>query len=197
MKTASRGIQAVACVIGLGMALSAAPTWAQRKSAQDLRAEKMNQIPTCSKNLGAISVIEPEDTVNWWSGQQLPAPSKLIKVFVQKSRCFTLVDRGAGMDMAIVNAGMLEVYEEIRPELKELVEDVLLNRRPEATERLVTFGEQLKAASAGTAATDKKVEEEWRKGTVEERLSQTTTNSPLEKRATLGSPWSSAVELLT
>ncbi|MBM7094111.1 hypothetical protein JTP67_37520, partial [Streptomyces sp. S12] len=47
------------------------------------------------------SVIEPEDGTNWWSGQQLPAPSKLIKVFVQKSRCFTLVDRGAGMDMAM------------------------------------------------------------------------------------------------
>jgi 5-methyltetrahydrofolate--homocysteine methyltransferase len=77
----------------------------------------------------------------------------------------------AGMDMAIVNAGMLEVYEEIEPELKELVEDVLLNRRPDATERLVTFGEKLKAASAGTTIADKKIEEEWRKGTVEERLS--------------------------
>ena len=77
----------------------------------------------------------------------------------------------AGMDMAIVNAGMLEVYEEIEPELKELVEDVLLNRRADATERLVTFGEKLKAASAGTTVTDKKIEEEWRKGTVEERLS--------------------------
>lgn len=101
MKTASRGIQVVACVLGVGLALNAAPTWAQRKSAQDIRAQKMTEIPTCSKNLGAISVIEPEDGVNWWSGQQLPAPSKLIKVFVQKSRCFTLVDRGAGMDMAM------------------------------------------------------------------------------------------------
>jgi len=77
----------------------------------------------------------------------------------------------AGMDMAIVNAGMLEVYEEIEPELKELVEDVLLNRRADATERLVNFGEELKAASAGTTVADKKIEEEWRKGTVEERLS--------------------------
>jgi 5-methyltetrahydrofolate--homocysteine methyltransferase len=77
----------------------------------------------------------------------------------------------AGMDMGIVNAGMLEVYEEIEPELKDLVEDVLLNRRPDATERLVVHGEKLKAASAGTTATDKKVEEEWRKGTIEERLS--------------------------
>ena len=47
--------------------------------------------------------------------------------------------------MGIVNAGMLEVYEQIEPELKVLVEDVLLNRRPDATERLVDFGERLKA----------------------------------------------------
>jgi 5-methyltetrahydrofolate--homocysteine methyltransferase len=75
----------------------------------------------------------------------------------------------AGMDMGIVNAGMLEVYEEIEPELRELVEDVLLNRRPDATERLVEFGEKLKAASAGEAKAEKKTEE-WRSGTVEERL---------------------------
>jgi len=76
----------------------------------------------------------------------------------------------AGMDMGIVNAGMLEVYEEIEPELKVLVEDVLLNRRPDATERLVEFGEALKASSSGAVATEKKTEE-WRNGTVEERLS--------------------------
>jgi len=74
----------------------------------------------------------------------------------------------AGMDMGIVNAGMLEVYEEIEPELKDLVEDVLLNRRPDATERLVEFGETLK--SAGSVAAEKKTEE-WRNSTVEERLS--------------------------
>ncbi|HEY3770929.1 MAG TPA: methionine synthase [Candidatus Angelobacter sp.] len=74
----------------------------------------------------------------------------------------------AGMDMGIVNAGMLEVYEEIGPALKVLVEDVLLNRRPDATERLVEFGESLKGES--TAASEKKAEE-WRNGTVEDRLS--------------------------
>ncbi len=76
----------------------------------------------------------------------------------------------AGMDMGIVNAGMLEVYEEIEPELKDLVEDVLLNRRPDATERLVEFGEKLKAAGAGDERDEKKIEE-WRSGTVEARLS--------------------------
>ena len=74
----------------------------------------------------------------------------------------------AGMDMGIVNAGMLEVYEEIDPELKVLVEDVLLNRRPDATERLVEYGETLKGVSA--VVSEKKAEE-WRNGTVEERLS--------------------------
>jgi 5-methyltetrahydrofolate--homocysteine methyltransferase len=74
----------------------------------------------------------------------------------------------AGMDMGIVNAGMLEVYEEIEPELKVLVEDVLLNRRPDATERLVDYGEKLKGV--GKAVSEKKAEE-WRNSTVEERLS--------------------------
>ena len=78
----------------------------------------------------------------------------------------------AGMDMGIVNAGMLEVYEDIEPELKVLVEDVLLNRRADATERLVTHGEALKTAAmgAGAAVNEKKLEE-WRSGSVEERLS--------------------------
>ena len=101
----------------------------------------------------------------------------------------------AGMDMGIVNAGMLEVYEEIEPELKVLVEDVLLNRRPDATERLVEFGEALKAAGAGAAASEKKAEE-WRNGTVEERLSHALVKGidtyididTEEARAKLGRP---------
>ncbi len=103
----------------------------------------------------------------------------------------------AGMDMGIVNAGMLEVYEEIEPELRELVEDVLLNRRRDATERLVDFGERLKAASAGaSAAATAKQEEEWRKGTVEARLSHALVKGidafidadTEEARAKLGRP---------
>ena len=99
----------------------------------------------------------------------------------------------AGMDMGIVNAGMLEVYEEIEPELKVMVEDVLLNRRPDATERLVDYGETLK--SAGTAVSEKRAEE-WRNGTVEERLSHALVKGidtyididTEEARAKLGRP---------
>jgi 5-methyltetrahydrofolate--homocysteine methyltransferase len=71
----------------------------------------------------------------------------------------------AGLDMGIVNAGMLGIYGEIPKDLLELVEDVLLNRRPDATERLVTFAESVKKKDKAEV-----VEDEWRKGTVEQRL---------------------------
>ncbi|HEY1048962.1 MAG TPA: methionine synthase, partial [Prosthecobacter sp.] len=74
----------------------------------------------------------------------------------------------AGMDMGIVNAGMLEVYEEIPKEMLEKVEDVILNRRPDATEILVDYAEQFK----GQAGSAKKVEIDmsWREAPVEKRL---------------------------
>ncbi len=72
----------------------------------------------------------------------------------------------AGMDMGIVNAGMVGVYDELEPELRERVEDVVLNRRPDAAERLLEIAEQAK----GNAKDDSK-KLEWRNGTVQERLS--------------------------
>jgi 5-methyltetrahydrofolate--homocysteine methyltransferase len=72
----------------------------------------------------------------------------------------------SGLDMGIVNAGQLAVYEEIPKDLLELVEDVLLNRRPDATERLVDFAEKVKS----TAKVQVK-DEAWRGAPVEERLS--------------------------
>ena len=72
----------------------------------------------------------------------------------------------AGLDMAIVNAGMLNVYEEIPKDLLELVEDVLLNRRKDATERLIDFAESYKAEGTRKIVKDTK----WREGTVEERI---------------------------
>src|SRR5207302_705697 len=81
----------------------------------------------------------------------------------------------AGLDMAIVNAGMLGVYEEIPKDLLELVEDVLLNRRPDSTERLVKFADELKTADGGkpqipNAKSQTDSEAEWRRAPVEERL---------------------------
>lgn len=73
----------------------------------------------------------------------------------------------AGMDMGIVNAGMLEVYDEVEPALLKLVEDVVLNRTEDATETLLSFADQMIQADGGK---EEKVEE-WRSGTIEERLS--------------------------
>jgi 5-methyltetrahydrofolate--homocysteine methyltransferase len=71
----------------------------------------------------------------------------------------------AGMDMGIVNAGMIEVYEEIPKDLLELVEDVLFNRRPDSTERLTTYAEQVKGDGK-----KREVDLSWREASVEERL---------------------------
>lgn len=73
----------------------------------------------------------------------------------------------AGLDMAIVNSGMLEVYEEVEPKLLELVEDVLLNRNPDATDRLIDYADGLKNQKKKRD----KDSEEWRAATVEERIS--------------------------
>ena len=81
----------------------------------------------------------------------------------------------AGLDMGIVNAGQLAVYEEIPKDLLELVEDVLLNRRPDATERLVAFAETVK--QTGKAVIQ---EDAWRQGTVEERLSHALVKGIVE-----------------
>jgi 5-methyltetrahydrofolate--homocysteine methyltransferase len=71
----------------------------------------------------------------------------------------------AGLDMAIVNAGQLEVYEEIEPALRERVEDVLLNRRPDATERLIEFAESVKSKGKS-----KEEQLAWRAEPLEKRI---------------------------
>jgi 5-methyltetrahydrofolate--homocysteine methyltransferase len=80
--------------------------------------------------------------------------------------CFLYHAIQAGMEMGIVNAGQLAVYEEIEPELKGLIEDVLFDRRPDATERLVAHAETVK----GRDPADVAAAETWRSLPVEERL---------------------------
>jgi 5-methyltetrahydrofolate--homocysteine methyltransferase len=78
----------------------------------------------------------------------------------------------AGLDMGIVNAGMLEVYEEIDPELLQHVEDVLLNRRSDATDRLIVFGEKFKGEGKQT----KREASEWRQGDYKTRIAHALIN---------------------
>ena len=73
-----------------------------------------------------------------------------------------------GMDMGIVNAGMLQIYEDIEPELLERVEDVVLNRRPDATERMIEFAETVKLQQTGSEKSEKK--DEWRLRDLDGRL---------------------------
>ncbi len=77
----------------------------------------------------------------------------------------------AGMDMGIVNAGQLQVYEQIEPELKELCEDVVLNRKEDATDKLLAFAETVKAKGKETVK-----DLAWRKEEVQQRLSYALIN---------------------
>jgi 5-methyltetrahydrofolate--homocysteine methyltransferase len=74
----------------------------------------------------------------------------------------------AGMDMGIVNAGQLTVYDDIPAELRELCEDVILNRRPDATDRLLDAAPKFKGDGSGAKAKERDLK--WREGSVEERL---------------------------
>ncbi len=97
----------------------------------------------------------------------------------------------AGMDMGIVNAGQLAVYDDIPKDLLEHVEDVIFARRPDATERLVAFAETVKGKDK-----QKATDLEWRKGTVEQRIAHALVNGILdyieadaeEARIALGRP---------
>ena len=81
----------------------------------------------------------------------------------------------AGLDMAIVNAGQLAVYEDIPKDLLELVEDIIFDRRPDATERLVEFAKNVSGAGA-----KREVDLTWREGTVEERLAHAVLHGEVE-----------------
>ena len=96
MRLGLRVTTAISLVIAAAGPLAipaAAQTSIQRKT-QDAQA----QIPTCSRKLGALAVRQPQN--NWWAGLGLESPEAVIKILVQQSGCFTLVDRGAGFEMA-------------------------------------------------------------------------------------------------
>jgi curli biogenesis system outer membrane secretion channel CsgG len=85
----------------LTASLALAPLLANAgQTAQEERKQKEAEIPKCAKKYGAIAVVEPDTTNKWWVAYELPSPEALIKVFVNQSGCFTLVDRGKGMAAA-------------------------------------------------------------------------------------------------
>jgi curli biogenesis system outer membrane secretion channel CsgG len=95
-----RSIGGVALTAGtLTVLLLGSPPQALAATAQEERAQKEAQIPKCPKKYGTLAVVEPEH--NWWTAYELPSPAALIKVYVSQSECFTLVDRGKGMNAAM------------------------------------------------------------------------------------------------
>jgi hypothetical protein len=87
--------RALQSVLVAAVLVAAASVPATAASAQEKRAEKSAEIPVCAQRLGTIAVVQPE--TEWWREAGLGSPEALIKVFVRKSNCFTLVDRGKGM----------------------------------------------------------------------------------------------------
>lgn len=86
-----------ALMLAGGVAGQAQAQWSGGSRAQEQRRDAASDIPVCQRPLGTLSVVEPTGGTHWWTGYQLPEPSRLIKVYVSRSRCFTLVDRGAGL----------------------------------------------------------------------------------------------------
>ncbi|MGQ0740887.1 MAG: CsgG/HfaB family protein [Alphaproteobacteria bacterium] len=106
MKTMSSICAGIALVAAFAVAMPA-----MAESARDKRARKEAEMPQCYKRLGTISVQEPDR--NWWSEYRLGSPEALIRVFVMRSNCFTLVDRGKGLaaverERALASGGELQ-----------------------------------------------------------------------------------------
>jgi len=89
---------ATAASVAVVSSSSVMPLPASAASIEDKTAQKQAEIPTCSRKLGAMAIHEPQE--RWWVPLGLESPEALLKVFVMKSGCFTLVDRGAGFAMA-------------------------------------------------------------------------------------------------
>jgi curli biogenesis system outer membrane secretion channel CsgG len=88
----------LSCVLLAGAALGMIATDAVAATAQEQRQQKQAEIPRCAAPLGNLAVEQPQR--NWWTELKLGSPEALIKIFVQQSGCFSLVDRGAGLAAA-------------------------------------------------------------------------------------------------
>ena len=103
--------KALSCAVAACAGVALASTAVIAATAQQERAQKTAQIPRCGASLGTIAVEQPQR--NWWSELQLGSPEALLKVFVNQSGCFSLVDRGAGLaaaqrERALASGGNLQ-----------------------------------------------------------------------------------------
>lgn len=100
------------CALGaLAVSLSAQTALADQSSARKQQAQGTREIPVCTKNLGTVAIVEPD--TQWWRELSLGSPEAILRVFVQQSRCFTLVNRGrslqnSAMERALAEQGELQ-----------------------------------------------------------------------------------------
>jgi len=100
----------IAWATALIVAAPASAAWAQPRpakpsGAQQMQTDAMSQVPTCARKLGTLSIIDGDDTAGWRQ-YSLASPQKLLRVIVQRSGCFNLVDRGAGLNAAQIERGI-------------------------------------------------------------------------------------------
>ena len=99
MKKLVASAAVVAILAGLAPAAASAQDERRRGSVQRDQDRQVRQIPTCTRSLGTLSIVDGDEDAGWRQ-RNLAPPQKLLKVIVQRSGCFTLVDRGAGMNAA-------------------------------------------------------------------------------------------------
>lgn len=104
--------KSVTALVALAAMLGASPALAESKSSARQKQESgTRQIPVCAKNLGTVAIVEPD--TQWWRELSLGSPEAILRVFVQQSRCFTLVNRGrslqnSAMERALAEQGELQ-----------------------------------------------------------------------------------------
>ena len=103
--------QTFSAALGIALAMTASPALAQTSNTKASESRKMQtnatqQIPTCARPLGVLAIVEPE--TQWWRELNLGSPEAIIKVFVQKSGCFTMVNRGGAMRSRAMERAMSE-----------------------------------------------------------------------------------------
>lgn len=102
MKKIALSLAAVAVAMTGSSALAAE----SKSSARKKQEQRTMEIPTCGRNLGAIALVEPE--YQWWRDYNLQSPEAVLRVFIQRSGCFTLVNRGRSMDKRYEERGLAD-----------------------------------------------------------------------------------------
>jgi curli biogenesis system outer membrane secretion channel CsgG len=90
----------------LAAAFTSSAAWADASSGRKLQSQGTQQIPVCARNLGTVAIVEPDN--QWWREYNLGSPEAILRVFVQRSGCFTMVNRGRSMQSRAMERALAE-----------------------------------------------------------------------------------------